>query len=87
MKKASSSAYNLSLLAILVAVFSLLGSFVLDGGDPNTMVMLLFFIILPLSIIVGIISSIIAIISGRKDAYIPLFILITYTLYIIQKLS
>ncbi len=86
MKELANKSYRLSWFAIAAAALCLLGSVALDSGDPSAVVMLLFFVCLPISFLVGVGSSVLAIFGGKKAALLPLAIFLTFAVYVAHKL-
>lgn len=87
MKGPANKSCRLAWIAIAVAALSMLGAVALDGGDPSAVVMLLFFVCLPISFLVGVVSSLVALFGGRKGALLPLAILVIFAVYVAYKLS
>ncbi len=65
----------------------MLGAVALDRGDPSVAVKLLFFVCLPISFLVGVGYSLVALFGGNKAALLPLAILLTFAVYVAHKLA
>lgn len=81
-------AYRLSWFALVAAALSLLGAVVLDRPtDPSVVVMFLFFVCLPVSFLIGVGASLLALLGGRKAALLPLAIFLAAAVYLARMLA